>query len=126
MTRCSRRCAESRGYATEDKNLEIRYTLDDAVMGSTLDKAAGADGYVARVEVHDEDGAEDAVTLIEIVSDGGEVVAASPAFDSADVTWVQALPKSTARYYWVRVTTASDFWGNLGVTAWTAPVWTGR
>jgi hypothetical protein len=32
----------------------------------------------------------------------------------------------TERYYFVGVTTASDFWGNEGVTAWTAPVWTGR
>jgi len=30
------------------------------------------------------------------------------------------------RYYYVRVTTASDFAGVEGVTAWTAPVWTGR
>ena len=116
---------ESRGYATEDKNLEIRYTLDGAVMGSTLAKAAGDDGYVARVDVYDPDGAKDAVRLIELVADGGEVVA-SKAFDGANVTWVQALPKSGASFYWVRVTTASGFWGNEGVTAWTAPVWTGR
>jgi len=117
---------ESRGYATEDKNLEIRYTVDGAVMGSTLDKDEGRDGYVARVEVHDPDGAADAVKLIEIVADGGEVVATSPAFNSADGTWVQALPSTTEHYFYVRVTTASDFWGNEGVTAWTAPVWTGR
>ncbi len=112
----------SRGYATEDKNLEVRYELDGAVMGSTL---APKRSYVATVRVHDPDGAADAVRLIEIVADGGAVVA-SKAFDAADVTWVQALPSTTERYFWVRVTTASDFWGNEGVTAWTAPVWTGR
>jgi hypothetical protein len=33
---------------------------------------------------------------------------------------------STSRYDYVRVTTASDVTGGLGVTAWTVPVWTGR
>jgi hypothetical protein len=33
---------------------------------------------------------------------------------------------STSRYYYVRVTTASDVTGGPGFTAWTAPVWTGR
>ncbi len=35
-------------------------------------------------------------------------------------------PSTDERYFYVRVTTASDYWGNEGITAWTAPVWTGR
>ena len=113
----------SRGYATEDKNLEIRYTLGGEVMGSTLTPQSS---YAASIQIHDPDGAADAVKLVEIVSDGGKVVA-TKAFNSADVSWtIAALPSSTERYFFVRVTTASDFWGNEGVTAWTAPVWTGR
>lgn len=113
----------SRGYATLDKNLEIRYTLDDAVMGSTLEPK---DDYVAKVEVHDPDGAADAIQFVEIVADGGEVVAASPVFGLASLSWTARVPSTAERYFWVRVTTASDFLGNEGVTAWTAPVWTGR
>jgi hypothetical protein len=113
----------SRGYATEDKDLEIRYTLDGAVMGSTL---APRDEYEATVQVFDPDGAADAITLIEIVADGGEVVATSPRFNSASFTWTTTLASTAERYFWVRLTTASDLAGSEGVTAWTAPVWTGR
>lgn len=112
----------SRGYATEDKNLEVRYELDGRVMGSTLTPKKS---YKATISVKDPDGAADAVKLIEIVADGGKVVA-SKAFDAADVSWTPTVPSSDERYFWVRVTTASDFWGDQGVTAWTAPVWTGR
>ncbi len=81
----------------------------------------------ASIRIHDPNGATDAIKLVEIVSDGGEVVASKKAFNSADVSWtIKALPSSAERYFYVRVTTASDFWGNEGVTAWTAPVWTGR
>ena len=112
----------SRGYATQDKNLEIRYTLDGQVMGSILAPKAG---YRVSIRIHDPDGAKDAVKLVEIVSDGGRVVA-SKTFNSADVAWSATLSSSAARYFYARVTTASDFWGERGVTAWTAPVWTGR
>lgn len=114
----------SRGYATEDKDLEVRYTLDGAVMGSTV---ATKGSYKAKVQVYDPDGAPtDAITRIEIVADGGEVVASSPKYDKAMVTWETTVPSTDERYFFVRVTTASDFWGDEGVTAWTAPVWTGR
>jgi hypothetical protein len=112
----------SRGYATEDKNLRIRYSLGGKVMGSTLSPQAS---YKASIQIDDPDGAKDAVKLVEIVSDGGRV-AGSVAFNSAHVSWSPTVSSSTARYFYVRVTTASDFWGNQGVTAWTAPVWTGR
>jgi hypothetical protein len=112
----------SRGYATEDKDLEIRYTLGSKVMGSTLKPQLS---YAASIRINDPDGAADAVKLVEIVSDGGAVVA-SKAFNSATVSWTPTVSSATARYFYVRVTTASDFWGNEGVTAWTAPVWTGR
>jgi hypothetical protein len=112
----------SRGYATEDKNLAIRYSLGGNVMGSTLRPLSS---YKASIQIHDPDGAKDAVKLVEIVSDGGKVVK-SKRFDSADVSWSPTVSPATARYFYVRVTTASDFWGQQGVTAWTAPVWTGR
>jgi hypothetical protein len=112
----------SRGYATEDKNLEVRYSLGGKVMGSTLSPQAS---YKASIQIRDPDGAVDAVKLVEIVSDGG-VVVAKKSFNSANVSWSPTLSSATARYFYARVTTASDFWGQRGITAWTAPVWTGR
>ncbi len=112
----------SRGYATEDKNLQIRYSLGGKVMGSTLTPQAS---YGASIQIDDPDGSKDAVKRVEIVSDGGRVVA-SKSFSSAHVSWSPTVSSTTGRYFYVRVTTASDFWGNQGVTAWTAPVWTGR
>ena len=111
----------SRGYGTLDKNLEVRYSLGGAAMGSVLTPRAS---YTASIKIHDPDGAADAVKLVEIVSGGGAVVA-KKAFNSADVSWSPTLSSTTARYFWVRVTTASGLAGGEGVTAWTAPVWTG-
>lgn len=111
----------NRGYATQDKNLQIRYTLNGAVMGSVL---APTDTYEVSVQISDPDGAVDAVKLVEIVSDGGAVVDSISA-DSADFEWTTTLAWDGASYFYVRVTTASNLSGEEGVTAWTAPVWTG-
>jgi hypothetical protein len=112
----------SRGYATQDKNLQIRYTLNGAVMGSVLSPTSA---YEVSVQISDPDGAADAIRLVEIVSDGGAVVASISA-DSATVEWTTTLTSDTAHYFYVRVTTASNLSGEEGVTAWTAPVWTGN
>ena len=114
----------SRGYATLDENLQVRFTLNGAVMGSIL-SGIGSD-YTASVQISDPDGTpEDAITMVEVVSDHGEVVAQqATAGTNLDMSF--QLSSSTARYYYVRVTTASDVSGGPGVTAWTTPVWTGR
>ncbi len=112
-----------RGYATLDKNLRIDYTLNGAVLGSTVSPAAS---YLARIHIEDPDGVPtDAITLVEIVSDGG-IVVASLAADRTVVDWQVRLSSESARYFYVRVSTASSLPGLAGVTAWTAPVWTGR
>jgi len=112
-----------RGYATEDKNLLVRCTLKGAVMGSTL--SAPATSFTAKIHIEDPDGTGDAVTAVEIVSDGG-AVAASRTAGAAVVDWSVTLGSSTSRYYYVRVSTASNLTGGPGVTPWTASVWTGR
>jgi hypothetical protein len=111
----------NRGYATQDKNLQIHYTLNGAVMGSVVSPTST---YEVTVQISDPDGAIDAVKLVEIISDGGLVVA-SVEVDSADVDWTTTLTSESASYFYVRVTTASNLSGEEGVTAWTAPVWTG-
>ena len=114
----------SRGYATLDHNLRVEFTLDGEVMGSTLSSPGSS--YEARIGIEDPDGvASDAITLVEIVSDGGAVVASLSA-DSPVVHWHVSLGSETARYFYVRVSTASSLPGLAGPTAWTAPVWTGR
>jgi len=112
-----------RGYATLDKNLRIDYSIDGSVMGSIL---TPAESYSAKIHIEDPDGIPgDNITLLEIVSDGGQVVA-SQSFGSTTVDWEVTLNSATARYYYLRVTTASNVSGGEGLTAWTAPVWTGR
>ena len=121
-----------RGYGTLDKNLSVRFSVNGGVMGSTLSGAASS--YTAEVKISDPDAlagrAADAVTLVEIVSDRGVVVRSlrpSAAAGTRTISWTAKALPTTARYFWVRVSTASDdVSGVPGVTAWTAPVWTGR
>lgn len=116
---------ECRGYATLDKNLEIYYTLNGAVMGSNLSDPA-VTTYTASIQIEDPDGQGDEITLVEIISNGGEVVDwEETSGTSVDLTF--DLTSNDAGYFFVRVTTVSPLNGDVeGVTAWTAPVWTGR
>jgi hypothetical protein len=121
-----------RGYATMDKNLRIYYTLNDAIMGTILSEPASS--YTASIQISDPDAVagdlNDAVTLIEILSDGGAVVASlapGPDAGAETINWTASGLPADAAYFFVRVSTASnDVTGMEGVTAWTAPVWTGR
>jgi len=113
-----------RGYATLDQNLRISYTLNGEVMGSVL--SLTGDTYTASIHIEDPDGIpSDAITLVEMISDGGVVVASAPA-DSSTVDITFELTSDSSHYYYLRISTASDIDGVPGVTAWTAPVWTGR
>jgi hypothetical protein len=112
-----------RGYATLDKNLEIYYTLNGAIMGSDLSNP-GVTDYTASIQIGDPDGLGDEITLVEIISNGGEVIEAIvTSGDYVDIT--VDLESEDAQYFYVRVTTASPLNGDPGVTAWTSPVWTG-
>jgi hypothetical protein len=119
-----------RGYATVDKNLEVRFTVNDRVMGATLDQAPAS--VEARVQVDDPDAsADDAVTKVEIVSDGGAVVATLDVAGgtvewATKLEWATTVDSTSARYFYARISTASGPDGLPGPTAWTAPVWTGR
>jgi len=115
---------ENRGYATLDMNLRVSYTLNGQVMGSTLSPEVSS--YVASIHIEDPDGVpSDDVTMVEIISDRGIVVASVPTSGNI-VDLALSLESDTSHYYYIRVTTASNMDGVPGVTAWTAPVWTGR
>ena len=116
-----------RGYATLDGNLEIRFTVDGEVMGSNLSNP-GAPDYTVSIMINDPDGLGDAITLVEIVSDRNETAWSYEPTSSSSVDETVVLSGDGApRYFFVRVTTVSPLNGDEpGVTAWTAPVWTGN
>ena len=118
---------EGRGYATLDENLAIRFTVDGAVMGSDL-ATPGAVTYSASIEINDPDGAGDEITFIEIVSVGNETVWSYAPMSSEFVNLdIELDGGSCPRYFFVRVSTASPLLKEApGLTAWTAPVWTGN
>ncbi|HSL95186.1 MAG TPA: CehA/McbA family metallohydrolase [Thermoleophilia bacterium] len=116
---------ERRGYGTRDRNLRVDFTVDGATIGShTLPGAA----HVVAVSVEnpsDADGepadpSED-VTLLELVSDGGEVVGSYQPAEGNTATWSTTVPGGCS-YIYLRVWTAGEF-EIAGPTAWTAPVW---
>ena len=113
-----------RGYATLDKNLRVTYSLNGAVMGSVLGSSSSL--CTAKIHIEDPDGvASDKITKVEIVSNGGVVVATLNA-DSTVVDWIVTFASSAGNYFYVRVTTMSNVTGGEGPTAWTAPVWVGK
>jgi hypothetical protein len=118
--------SEGRGYATLDSNLEIRFEVDGAVMSSRLGNP-GAESYTASIDICDPDGDCDMITLVEIVSNGNTTVwSATPNSSSYKNPEIELPGSDGSQYFLVRVTTVSPLNGEVeGVTAWTAPVWTG-
>lgn len=116
-----------RGYATLDSNLEIRFEVNGAVMGSDL-RDPGASAYTASLDILDPDVLGDEITLIEIVSDHNVTVwSCEPNGNSFSDAAIELSGDGAPRYFFVRVTTVSPLGGEVeGYTAWTAPVWTGN
>ncbi|MFZ5352865.1 MAG: Ig-like domain-containing protein [Bacillota bacterium] len=103
-----------RVYSTEDRNLKISYKVNGKVMGSFLNNPEILD---ISISLGDPD-ASDTIRNVEIVADGGTIVA-SKQFDASDVVWeVQLAPQYN--YYYIKVTQGDK---DIAVTA---PVWTGE
>ena len=105
-----------RMYATEDKNLEIDYTVNDNMMGSIIDVPEKLN---FEISFNDPD-RTDSIAKVELVVNSGKVAytwnsAADLAKGSVSV---ELAPEYT--YYFVRVTEGD---GDLAVTA---PVWVGE
>jgi hypothetical protein len=119
-----------RTYASLDGNIQCRYSVNEAIMGSTLDKP---EDFKFKIDIRDPDTSEptNKITKIDIVKDGGDVAETyavpSPAYA---VTWTPTIHDSTSRYFFVRVWNAGG--GDAPKAdpskpiAWLAPVWTGR
>ena len=106
-----------RVYATEDKNLEIVYTVNDMPMGTVFGEEKPTELNLA-VTLYDPD-ATDAIEKVEVIADGGKVVHTwSSAVELAEgALSVTLAPEET--YYYIRVTERD------GDKAVTAPVWVG-
>jgi hypothetical protein len=105
-----------RTYASMDKNLQARYSMNGSIMGSTL-KSPG----VLRFDISLND--TNKITKIDIVKDGGAVAQTWQSEAASSVRWTPEISDAAAKYFFVRVWTTS---GGDAPVAWLAPVWTGR
>ncbi|MDB6027399.1 MAG: hypothetical protein JWM68_3622 [Verrucomicrobiales bacterium] len=118
-----------RTYASLDRNLQCRYSVNGAIMGSTLDKT---NAFQFEIMISDPDSNEpkDKITRIEIVKDGGAVVETFKPSPAYNVTWKPLILDATNRYFFVRVWNAGGADAAKAKpadpVAWLAPVWTGR
>ena len=106
-----------RMYATEDKNLELTYTVNGLMMGSSITEIP--DKLNVEVTVNDPD-ASDSIAKVEVVANSGKVA----------YTWDNAAQLGSGKlsatldpsysYYFIRVTQKD---GDLAVTS---PVWVGE
>lgn len=106
-----------RVYASEDKNLEVYYTVNDLQMGSIIEEVP--ESLDINVQVNDPD-ASDSISKVEVVVNSGRV-----AYTWDDPMELAAGELSctldpTYSYYYIRVTEGD---GDLAVTA---PVWVGE
>lgn len=104
-------------YATEDKNLEVYYTLNDRIMGSVIpdDEENPVDAVHIYVSVNDPDG--EAVGRISVIVNGG-VCAYNETFGESSAVLDVTLPNDYS-YYFIRVDQLDH---DIAVTA---PVWVG-
>ena len=118
-----------RTYASLDNNIQARYTVNGQVMGSTLPRPAAFRFDIA-VEDPDTNDPRARITKLDIVKDGGQVVASfTPDAPSTRVRWQPEVRDAAAHYFFVRVWSAGG--GDAPKAdpdkpvAWLAPVWTG-
>ncbi len=108
---------QKRVYATEDKNLEINYTVNGEQMGHSF--AEVPEKLDLSVRVYDPD-ASDSISKVEVIVNSGKVAHTwnDPAVLAAGDLAVTLDPIYS--YYYIRVTQGD---GDLAVTA---PVWVGE
>lgn len=118
-----------RTYAAMDKNIQCRYTVNGAVMGSTLSREKT---YKFDILVTDPDASNPKarITKIDIVKDGGTIIEQYEPTPGHSVRWTPVIADTSAKYFFVRVWTAGGGEAQgadpAKPMAWLAPVWTGR
>ncbi len=106
-----------RVYATEDKNLEINYTLNDQVLGSIIEQVP--ETVNINVNLFDPD-ASDSTAKVEVVVNTGKVAHTWSDASELEAGSLSCTLPADYTYYFIRVT-QSD--GDIAVTA---PVWVGE
>ena len=104
-------------YATEDKNLELRYTVNGEPLGTIFTEVP--EKLNVEVTLYDPD-AGDSVSKVELVANSGAVAYTWDNAAELSSGLLNAQLDPTYTYYFVRVTQAD---GDLAVTA---PVWVGE
>ena len=104
-------------YSTEDKNLEITYTVNDYLLGSSI--SVVPEKLNISVTVNDPD-ASDSISKVEVIVNSGKSIYTwnDPAELATGALSVELAPDYS--YYYIRVTEGD---GDLAVTA---PVWVGE
>jgi hypothetical protein len=141
-----------RTYASFDRNISCRYTVNGKIMGSTLTEAAKIFQFNITVSDPDSTDPKQKITKIDIVKDGGEVVETYSPAPAYSIQWKPAIKNAGNKYFFVRVwnagssdtvtetpESADSAEGSEGPVpktskpsntprpiAWLAPVWTGN
>ena len=105
-----------RMYATEDKNLEVYYTINDQPLGSILSEVP--EQLAVNVQVSDPD-KSDSVSKVEIVVNSGKT-SHSFALSEINTGSMKVTLAPEYSYYFIRVTEGD---GDIAVTA---PIWVGE
>ena len=108
-----------RVYATEDKNLQLTYTLDGQQMGTIIEDLDPNQLITINVTMYDPDDS-DSIVKAEVIVNSGKVAYTwdDPAVLAEGSLDAALVPQYS--YYYIRVTQAD---GDIAVTA---PVWTGK
>jgi hypothetical protein len=118
-----------RTYASLDKNLQCKYTVNGAIMGSTLNRPTNFNFDIA-INDPDTDNPKNKITKIDIVKDGGAIVQTYTPTPSHAIRWTCKIDDSTSKFFFIRIWNAGggDAPGAdpANPVAWLAPVWTGR
>ena len=120
---------QRRTYASLEGNLQCRYTVNGASMGSRLGRP---DLFRFCIWISDPDTTkpEDKITQIDIVKDGGKAVQTHNPEPAHSIAWSPTIKDGASKYFFVRVWNAGggDAPGGSAAkpVAWLAPVWTGR
>ena len=104
-------------YATEDKNLEIQYSVNGEPLGTIFSEIP--EELAFSVSLYDPD-SSDSITKVELVANSGAVAYTWDDVNEIKTGLLETTLAPTYSYYFVRVTQAD---GDLAVTA---PVWVGE
>ena len=104
-------------YATEDKNLELDYTVNDQMMGAQISDVPEELDFA--ISFNDPDGS-DSIARVELVVNSGKVAKTWDTEEELAKGFVSVALAPEYTYYFVRVTEGD---GDIAVTA---PVWVGE